>query len=376
VKIKSYFAKTITEAMERARAELGVDAMIIASNKTSGEAQRLGMYEVVFGLADGGNGSNPPTPAAAVPVPSAPQNESRPTIPRPTEGLERLRERMEDLRKSVSRKREKASQAKLPFSARVAAVLMQSGFPQQVAEDFAAGMHHRSPDERQDIVAAMRSEMNARLKISARLGMAGNSRSTVAIVGPPGAGKTTMIVKLAIKYGIAAGRPTRLISTDTNRFAGADLLRRYADAMDVRLDTPTTVEALDRALASDGTNQLVLIDTEGFGPTCERRTELASFVASRADIDLHLALPSYASYEDLSSMASRFQPFLPSKVILTGLDVCSNIGPALSYVLATESSVSFLSTGREVPEDIEEASTAALTMRLLPSLLAAAAAAA
>ena len=75
-------------------------------------------------------------------------------------------------------------------------------------------------------------------------------------------------------------------------------------------------------------------------------------------------------------MASRFQPFLPSKVILTGLDVCSNIGPALSYVLATESSVSFLSTGREVPEDIEEASAAALTMRLLPSLLAAAAAAA
>ena len=42
MRIKSYFAKTITEAMERARVELGPDAMIIASNKTTGDSQRLG----------------------------------------------------------------------------------------------------------------------------------------------------------------------------------------------------------------------------------------------------------------------------------------------------------------------------------------------
>ena len=55
MRIKSYYAQTIPEAMERARVELGAEAMIIASNKTSGDTQRLGTYEVVFGVADQGS---------------------------------------------------------------------------------------------------------------------------------------------------------------------------------------------------------------------------------------------------------------------------------------------------------------------------------
>ena len=384
MKIKSYFAKTINEAMDRARVELGADAMIIATNKTSGDAQRLGVYEVVFGIADDRKGPDAPvrkpvfpavTPTKLV-TPSLPPPPPPNVVPDPAEGLERLKARMEDLRKSVSKKREKVSQAKLPLAGRVAAVLTQSGFPKQIAEELAGGLHHHPRDERVDIVGAVRSQLNARLRVAPRLGPSASSRSTVAVVGPPGVGKTSTIVKLAIKYGIAAGRPTRLISTDTHRFAGTELLRRYAEAMDMRFDAPTTTDALDRALANDGRNPLVLIDTEGFGSLCERSAGLASFFAGRTDIEVHLALPSFASHEDLSAMASRFKPFLPSKLILTGFDMCSNVGPMVSYVLGTESAVSFLGTGREVPEDIEEASANALTTRLLPSLVAAAATAA
>ena len=381
MKIKSYFAKTINEAMDRARVELGSEAMIIASNRTSGDAQRLGVYEVVFGIDDDRKVPEvsirkpvfPAVSATKLVTPPLPS----PTPPKaslePAEGLERLKARMEDLRKSVSKKREKVSQAKLPLSARVASVLTQSGFPRQIAEEFAAGMPSSSRDDRADIVGAVRSQLSASLRVAPRLGSSAGSRSTVAIVGPPGVGKTSSIVKLAIKYGIAAGRPTRLISTDTHRFAGTELLRRYAEAMDIRFDAPTTTDALDRALTSEGRNALVLIDTEGFGSVCERGAGLATFLAGRSDIEVHLALPSFASHEDLSTIASRFKPFLPSKLILTGFDMCSNVGPMLSYVLGTESAVSFLGTGREIPEDIEEASANALTTRLLPSLVAAAA---
>ena len=52
MRIKSYFANSVTEAINRARAELGPDAMIIASNRTQEGSERLGAYEVVFGLAD------------------------------------------------------------------------------------------------------------------------------------------------------------------------------------------------------------------------------------------------------------------------------------------------------------------------------------
>ena len=59
--------------------------------------------------------------------------------------------------------------------------------------------------------------------------------------------KQLRIAKLAVRYGLAAGRPTRLISTDTFRMGGTDLLRKYADAMGMRLETPANADALEPA---------------------------------------------------------------------------------------------------------------------------------
>jgi flagellar biosynthesis protein FlhF len=368
VRIKSYFAKTITEAMERARTELGDDAMIIASHKTSGEAQRLGVYEVVFGLA-GPVAAKPEAVEAAAPV-----------VPEPREGLVRLRTRMEDLRQSVSRKREQAAQAsqsRVPFAARAGAVLMQAGFPKAFAEEIATGIQSRSRIDQQDMVGAIRTELTARLRVAPKLGVSGRGRSISAVVGPAGVGKTSIIVKLAVKHGLAAGRPVRLVSTDTHRLGGSDMLRRYAEAMGVRFESPTNIEALERILMSAEPNAVMLLDTEGAGPSVnERSAALASFFAQRADIDIHLALPAYASYAGLGFMAAQFKTFLPSKMIFTGLDTCLNVGPLLAYTLETELAVSFLGVGPEVPDHLEDASTAGLTARLLPALVAAAAQAA
>src|ERR1022692_3888268 len=64
MKIKSYFANTVEEAMAMARQELGPDAMLVNSRKSSLEARHLGAYEVVFvtELPDTGTGE-PPTAA-------------------------------------------------------------------------------------------------------------------------------------------------------------------------------------------------------------------------------------------------------------------------------------------------------------------------
>lgn len=48
MKIKSYFANTVEEAMAMARQELGSDAMLVNSRKSSLENRHLGAYEVVF----------------------------------------------------------------------------------------------------------------------------------------------------------------------------------------------------------------------------------------------------------------------------------------------------------------------------------------
>jgi flagellar biosynthesis protein FlhF len=359
VRIKSYFTKNIAEAMSRARTELGPDAVIIASNKTTGETERLGQYEVVFGLPD-------PTPAvkplAKTPVGSPPASE----------GLNRLRSRMEDLRKSVSKKREQASAARMPAPARIAALLVKSGFPSHLSEEIGNAIQSRPRNERQDLTQAVRSEVVARMRVAPKLGLAGNQRKIVAVVGPPGVGKTSTTVKLAVACGLAVGRPPRLISTDTYRLGGSDLLRRYAEAMGVRFSAPGNLDLLEQTLQADEGHGLTIIDTPGLAPAASERGKLlAGFLSKRTDIDVHLALPAYASYTELCNMAARYKSFLPSKLIFTNLDACSSTGSVLATALQEEMPISFFCTGPEVPEDLQEASANELTARLLPSLLSA-----
>jgi hypothetical protein len=54
MKIKSYFARTVEGAMATARQELGPDAMLVNSRKTSLETRHLGEYEVVFATVGAG----------------------------------------------------------------------------------------------------------------------------------------------------------------------------------------------------------------------------------------------------------------------------------------------------------------------------------
>jgi len=374
VRIKSYYAQTIPEAMERARVELGDDAMIIASNRTSGDTQRLGAYEVVFGVVDQGSAIEKPA--------LAPRTAASPH-PQPTAGLVRLKDRMEDLRKSVSSKREQVSAAKATSpakainAAKISSILGQTGFPKALADEIANAAQQRLRDKKQDMLAAIRAEISSRVQVSSRLGTVGQTRSIVALIGPPGVGKTTTIAKLAVKYGLAAGRPTRLISTDTIRIGGTDLLRKYADAMGIRLETPVSANALERRLESEDRNELLLIDTPGFRPgDSETCGALASLLSKRADVDLHLVLPAYASVTDLKGMAARLKSFLPSKLIFTGVDQCLSGASMLAYTIDAGLPVSFLGCGQEVPEDLEEASSSTLMSPLLPGLMDAAASAA
>src|SRR5215204_4985530 len=66
MKIKSYFSRSVEDAIAAARQELGPEAMLVNSRRALPEAKHLGDYEVVFvAEAQPGeeDGSAPPNPA-------------------------------------------------------------------------------------------------------------------------------------------------------------------------------------------------------------------------------------------------------------------------------------------------------------------------
>jgi flagellar biosynthesis GTPase FlhF len=73
MRIKSYFAPTVEEAMALARNELGPDAIFVNTRKAPPEARRAGEYEVVFASEDSAEPPNRMESPASRPgaIPSA-----------------------------------------------------------------------------------------------------------------------------------------------------------------------------------------------------------------------------------------------------------------------------------------------------------------
>ncbi|MGH6720120.1 MAG: hypothetical protein ACREER_12445, partial [Alphaproteobacteria bacterium] len=87
----------------------------------------------------------------------------------------------------------------------------------------------------------------------------------VALVGPPGAGKTVTAAKLAARI-VLARRPVHLVTTDRVRAGGTDQLGALARVMGVDMiatDGPENLRATVAAVPEDAT---VIVDTAGVNP--------------------------------------------------------------------------------------------------------------
>jgi flagellar biosynthesis protein FlhF len=216
------------------------------------------------------------------------------------------------------------------------------------------------------------AELNARIQVKPGIG------KVTALVGPPGSGKTTTLVKLAIREGLMKGRLVRVISADAQRIAASEQLRIYAAILGVPFQSAESMSALAQAAESAQDNALVLIDTPGLSPALldGPGADIAAFLSRRQEIDTHLVLTASMRQSDLEKTAGRFEIFRPSALIFTKLDETDSLGAIFCEAARTQRPVSFLCDGQLVPENIEPASRERLTkslVRHLPSTLQSAA---
>ena len=66
MKIKSYYSNSVEKAIQEARQEMGAEAMLLTTRRSSPETRRLGAYEVVFGLPAQAQNVTPPSSVPSV----------------------------------------------------------------------------------------------------------------------------------------------------------------------------------------------------------------------------------------------------------------------------------------------------------------------
>lgn len=179
-----------------------------------------------------------------------------------------------------------------------------------------------------------------------------------ACIGSTGAGKTTTICKLAVRHAFAHGTEgMALISMDSSRIGGADMLRTVARLLDVPFHVVHSGEALARLLDELSGSRLVLIDTPGAAhmaaPGATRLRELA---ALRSRIATLLVLPATTQFACLEKTVRDYAECAPTAAVVTRVDEASSLGEVIGALTLSGLPLAYLGDGTDIPDDLRTGS--------------------
>lgn len=193
--------------------------------------------------------------------------------------------------------------------------------------------------------------------------------TVVIFLGPTGVGKTTTLAKIAANYSLNYKKNVGLITADTYRIAAVEQLKTYAEILGIPISVIYSPNELKDAIKQYSDMDIVLIDTAGRSFRNKQQFEELSALVNAAEADeVFLVLSATTSYLNCKEIIKHYSFLKDYKLIFTKIDEAPVVGIILNVRMMTGKSLSFITTGQSVPDDIEVVNADKLAKNLLGSI--------
>jgi flagellar biosynthesis protein FlhF len=387
--VRTYRARTMQEALNLVRRELGPEAAVLQTR----DVRAGGLYRLLPGMR-----RVEVTASAEVNVPSRLPPRVRESdavqsgldLSAPSPGLmasprgddhepryafrDELRGQLTDLQSMVEdlcRRSRTSTPHDLPRTVfTLFTDLIEADVSEELARELIERLRGESPtdDFSDEMLAKARIArlVEEEIRVTGPIRMQPGKRRLIALVGPTGVGKTTTIAKLAANFRLKEKRRVGLITVDTYRIAAVEQLRTYADIIDLPMAVVSTPREMRDAVARMNDLELILMDTAGRSPRDEVKIqELKSMLSEAGADEVHLVLSSTAGAASLVRTAGQFAEVGTTALVLTKLDEVSGLGNLLPLLRSTKLPLSYVTDGQNVPDDIEPADSRRLARKVL-----------
>ena len=384
MRLRRFEAATVTEALAKVRADLGPDAVILHARETARDRPSTvpnGWVEVTAAIDDETAGAaNRSTRSAgrrrAEELSEALRADAPRTPPRPQpvallENRASENDRIEEMYRMLLELREGVSAPPgIPATLQpLYQELCSSELPAALARRLLLDLPVEAGNAQEGANRVAMQTAFARAFRVRRVAEPAHAQRVVALVGPTGVGKTTTLAKLAGQCRQAGGRKVALMSLDTYRIGAMAQMRIYAELLQAPLHVVRTPGELDAGLQAERDADLVLLDSMGRSPQHrEGIADLQPFLQRIPNAEIHLVVSATTKGSDAEEILQRFEPLAYHHVVISKLDEARSAGPVLGLVLQRDLSISYLTTGQEVPDDLESATARRLATLLLPNL--------
>ncbi|MDA8138541.1 MAG: flagellar biosynthesis protein FlhF [Desulfobacteraceae bacterium] len=386
MKIKRFEAENMAEALRLIKKEFGEEAVILSA-KTMKKTGRLlglgaGSQVVVTAAVDESAGQHAKADNGS--VGATPRFEldeaANQTSNRQGSGIGRILQHFNPITLTGLKKLQpkivqmmnesQVDQGRLPSSSPRRSFLdelMRQGLERAVAMELADQMTDLTPDHAKaddETVAVLSQIIDAKGWVAPRT-KPGEAPGIIVLVGPSGAGKTTMVAKMAAQARMQARLSVGIISLDDQRIAGTVELQKYAGIMEIPFESAANEMALEQALQRLDTMELILVDTPGLGPQDRvGRDALKPLLQQLNATEIHLLLPAGARASVMTRAIDFFAPLGVNRLLPTHLDWSPQLGPLVNMVEFNRLPMGYLSTAPHVPEGMQ-----LLTARYLAATL-------